>query len=54
MCESLLTNNKIEPFLKQLVTDDEKWTAYNYVNQLWSNFGNPNPEGILAGMIEFY
>jgi len=27
-CESLLKRNKIEPFLKRLVTSDEKWMQH--------------------------
>ena len=27
-CESLLNRNKIDPFLKRMVTGDEKWVTY--------------------------
>jgi len=43
ICESLLNRNKIDPFLKQIVTDDEKWITYNNVKRKrsWSNRGEP-------------
>ena len=28
-CESLLKRNEIEPFLKRIITGDEKWTTYD-------------------------
>ena len=32
-CDSLLKRNKNVPFLKQIVTGDEKWILYNSVEQ---------------------
>ena len=29
ICESLLKRNEIEPFLKRMITSDEKWITYN-------------------------
>ena len=36
-CDSLLKHNKNVPFLKQIVTGNEKWTLYNNVERkrLW-------------------
>ena len=38
ICESLLNRNKINPFLKRMVTSDEKWVTYDNVKrkQSWS------------------
>ncbi|XP_043498852.1 histone-lysine N-methyltransferase SETMAR-like [Polistes fuscatus] len=33
ICDSLLKLNKIDSFLKRLITGDEKWIVYNNVNQ---------------------
>ena len=43
ICESLLNRNKIDPFLKRMVTDDEKWIIYDNVKRKrsWSNRGEP-------------
>ena len=40
-CESLLYRNKIDPFLKRMVTGDEKWITYDNVKrkQSWSKSG---------------
>jgi len=27
ICDTLLKRNKIEPFLKRMITGDEKWTS---------------------------
>ena len=32
-CESLLNRNKIDPFLKRMVTGDEKWVTYDNVKR---------------------
>ena len=32
-CESLLNRNKIDPFLKWMVTGDEKWVTYDNVKR---------------------
>ncbi|XP_017062383.1 histone-lysine N-methyltransferase SETMAR-like [Drosophila ficusphila] len=32
-CESLLNRNKIDPFLKSMVTGDEKWVTYDNVRR---------------------
>ena len=38
-CESLLNRNKIDPFLKRMVTGDEKLVTYDNVKRKrsWSN-----------------
>jgi len=38
ICESLLKRNEIEPFLKRLITGDEKWVTYdnNVRKRSWS------------------
>lgn len=33
ICDSLLKRNEIHPFLKRLITGDEKWIVYNNVNR---------------------
>nr|BAO79476.1 transposase [Amegilla dulcifera]BAO79481.1 transposase [Amegilla dulcifera]BAO79484.1 transposase [Amegilla dulcifera] len=33
ICDSLLKRNEIDPFLKSLITADEKWIVYNNVNR---------------------
>ena len=40
-CESLLNRNKIDPFLKRMVTGDEKWITYDKVKRKrsWSKSG---------------
>ena len=40
-CESLLNRNKIDPFLKRMVTGDEKWVTYDHVKRKrsWSKRG---------------
>ena len=36
ICESLLKRNEIEPFLKRVITRDEKWITYdNNVRKRW-------------------
>ncbi|GFV70485.1 histone-lysine N-methyltransferase SETMAR [Trichonephila clavipes] len=41
MCEAFAKRNEIDPFLKWMVTEDEKWvTYYNIVRKRsWSNCG---------------
>lgn len=41
ICESLLKRNEIEPFLKRMVTGDEKWITYDNVvrKRSWSKRG---------------
>ncbi|GFY24989.1 putative DD34D transposase [Trichonephila clavipes] len=41
ICEDLAKRNEIDPFLKRMVTVDEKWvTYYNIVQKRsWSNRG---------------
>ena len=29
ICDTLLKRNEIEPFLKRMITDDEKWITYD-------------------------
>lgn len=33
ICESLLNRNKTDPFLKRIVTGDEKWVTYDNVKR---------------------
>ena len=33
ICDSLQKRNEINPFLKRLITGDEKWIVYNNVNR---------------------
>ena len=33
MCESLLKQNFLNPFLKRIITGDEKWVVYNNMRQ---------------------
>ena len=41
ICDSLLKRNNSESFLKQLITDDEKWVTYNknMRKRSWSKHG---------------
>ena len=32
ICDSLLKRNEVDPFLKRLITGDQKWIVYNNVN----------------------
>jgi len=43
ICESLLNRNKIDPFLKRMITGDEKWITYDNVKRKrsWSNHSEP-------------
>ncbi|CAK9834554.1 Histone-lysine N-methyltransferase SETMAR [Anthophora retusa] len=43
ICESLLNRNKVDPFLKRMVTGDEKWITYdnNIRKRSWSKTGDP-------------
>ena len=40
-CESLLNRNKIDPFLKRMLTGDENWLTYDNVQrkQSWAKSG---------------
>ncbi|PIO60600.1 hypothetical protein TELCIR_17900 [Teladorsagia circumcincta] len=53
VCDSLLKRNKNEPFLKRMVTGDEKWIMYNNVEreQSWSHPGEP-PQTTLKAKIQ--
>ncbi|EFN78777.1 hypothetical protein EAI_00001, partial [Harpegnathos saltator] len=33
ICDSHLKRNEIDPFLKRLITGDEKWIVYNNINR---------------------
>ncbi|XP_020295376.1 histone-lysine N-methyltransferase SETMAR-like [Pseudomyrmex gracilis] len=33
MCESLLKHNSLDPFLKRIITGDEKWVVYNNIKR---------------------
>ncbi|GFY03135.1 hypothetical protein TNCV_981401 [Trichonephila clavipes] len=41
ICEALAKRHEIDPFLKWMVTGDEKWVTYDSVvrKRLWSNCG---------------
>ncbi|GFY30980.1 histone-lysine N-methyltransferase SETMAR [Trichonephila clavipes] len=41
LCEALAKRNEIDPFLKRMVTGDEKWVAYYNIvrKRSWSNCG---------------
>ena len=43
ICDSLLKRNKTDPFLKRIITGDEKWVAYdNVVRKIsWSKRDEP-------------
>ncbi|KAF7380285.1 hypothetical protein HZH66_014640 [Vespula vulgaris] len=43
ICDSLLKRNEIVPFLKRLITGEEKWIVYNNVNRRrsWVMQGEP-------------
>ncbi|XP_025154683.1 histone-lysine N-methyltransferase SETMAR-like [Harpegnathos saltator] len=45
-CDSLLKRNAIDPFLKRMVTSDEKWVTYenNRRKRSWSKRGEPVPD----------
>ncbi|GFW30741.1 histone-lysine N-methyltransferase SETMAR [Trichonephila clavipes] len=36
ICEALAKRKKIDPFLKQMVTGDEKWVTYDNIVRKWS------------------
>ena len=44
-CDSLLKHNENVPFLKQIVTGDEKWILYNHVEwkKSWGKRNEPPP-----------
>ena len=41
ICEALAKRNEIDPFLKWMITDDEKWVAYDNIirKRTWSKCG---------------
>ena len=51
-CDSLLRRNKTIPFLKQIVTGDEKWILYNNVGwkRSWGKRNEPPPTTPKAGL----
>ena len=51
-CDSLLKRNENVPFLKQIVTGDEKWILYNNVEwkRSWSKRNEPPPTIPKAGL----
>ena len=51
-CDSLLKRNENVPFLKQIVTGDEKWLLYNNVERKrsWGKWNEPPPTTPKAGL----
>ena len=51
-CTSLLKRNENVPFLKQVVTGNEKWILYSNVERkrLWSKWNEPPPTAPKAGL----
>ena len=51
-CDSLLKRNENVPFLKQIVTGDEKWILYNSVEwkRWWGKWNEPPPATPKAGL----
>ena len=51
-CDSLLKHNENVPFLKQIVTGDEKWILYNNAEQKrsWGKRNEPPPTTSKAGL----
>ena len=51
-CDSLLKHNENVPFLKQIVTGDEKWILYNNAEQKrsWGKRNEPPPTTPKAGL----
>ena len=51
-CDSLLKHNENVPFLKQIVTSDEKWILYNNVEwkRSWGKWNEPPPTTLKAGL----
>lgn len=43
ICETLLRRNELEPFLKRIITGDEKWVKYENIKRKrsWSKAGDP-------------
>ncbi|XP_047361037.1 histone-lysine N-methyltransferase SETMAR-like [Vespa velutina] len=43
VCDSLLKHHEIDPFLKRIITEDEKWVVYNNVKRKrsWSKKDEP-------------
>ena len=56
ICESLLNRNNIDPFLKRMVTGDEKWVTYDNVKRKrsWSNRGEPVQTVAKPGLTAIY
>ena len=48
ICESLLNRNKINPFLKRMVTGDEKWVTYDNVKRKRSRSNRGEPAQTVA------
>ncbi|KAJ0177844.1 hypothetical protein K1T71_006717 [Dendrolimus kikuchii] len=51
ICDSLLRRNETEPFLKKLITGDEKWIMYdkNVRKRSWSKAGQASQTGAKPG-----
>ncbi|KAL0883504.1 hypothetical protein ABMA27_016869 [Loxostege sticticalis] len=52
ICDSLIRRNKSEPFLKKLITGDEKWITYdkNVQKRSWSKAGQASQTGAKPGL----
>ncbi|GFW94905.1 mariner transposase [Trichonephila clavipes] len=52
ICEALAKRNEINPFLKRMVTGDEKWVTYDNIvlKRSWSKRGEPAQTMIKPGL----
>ncbi|KAJ0170203.1 hypothetical protein K1T71_014131 [Dendrolimus kikuchii] len=52
ICDSLLRRNETDPFLKKLVTGDEKWITYdkNVRKRSWSKAGQASQTAAKPGL----
>ncbi|GFV38378.1 histone-lysine N-methyltransferase SETMAR [Trichonephila clavipes] len=52
ICEALAKRNEIDPFIKRLVTGDEKWLTYDNIvqNRSWSKHGEAAQTVVKPGL----
>ncbi|GFV35975.1 mariner transposase [Trichonephila clavipes] len=52
ICEVLAKRNEIDPFLKRMVTGDEKWVTYYSImrKRSWSKFGEAAQAVVKPGL----